>query len=161
METDEGGGAGGPIPRLEGTVRKNVRLTPATLARVQGWADANGVSFSAALEQLALIGLGEAPQLAVLPTVISAMRREVQRQAHRLAALTAAAAVESAVTARLVSNLILERERARDPEGGRERYLAIRQRARLQAVDAVRRREGLEELIGHGADEQASLSQKG
>lgn len=161
MEIDEGGGSGGPIPRREGTVRKNVRLTPTTLERVQTWAEANGVSFSSALEQMALIGLGDAPQLAVLPTVISAIRREVQRQAHRVAALTAAAAVESAVTMRLVSNVILERERERDPDGGRERYLAIRQRARLQAVDAVRRREGLEELIVDGPAQQAAFPQEG
>ena len=98
-----------------------------------------------------------------MPAVIAAMRAEVQRQAHRLAALTAAAAVESAVTMRLVSNLILERERAKvaDPEEGRARYLAIRNRARLQAVDAVRKREGLEELIGRGPDQQVHVPQEG
>jgi hypothetical protein len=41
----------------------------------------------------------------------------------------------------------LERERGRDPEGGRDRYEAIRNRARVQAVQAVRKREGLEELL--------------
>lgn len=163
MESEEGGDAAGALSRREGTIRKNVRLTPEALARVQRWAEENRVSFSAALESLALIGLGEAPQVAVMPAVIAAMRAEVQRQAHRLAALTAAAAVESAVTMRLVSNLILERERAKgaDPEEGRARYLAIRNRARLQAVDAVRKREGLEELIGRGADQQVQVPQEG
>ncbi len=150
------------MQRREGTVRKQIRLTPEALERVQKWADENGVTFSSALETLTLIGLGDAPQLAMMPVVISAIRDEVQRQAHRLAALSAAAAVESAVTMRLVSNVILERERERDPQGGRERYQAIRNRARLQAVDAVRKREGLEELIGgnRGADQQDQVPQE-
>ena len=135
------------MQRRPGTERKQVRLTPEFRERVQAWADEQGVSFSSALETLARLGLGDAPQLAVMPMVISAMRDEVQRQANRLAALSVTAAVESAVTTRLVSNLILERERGRDPEAGRERYEAIRNRARLQAVQAVRKREGLEELL--------------
>ncbi len=150
-ETQEGGDVGEAdwrgLDRRRGTERKTVRLTPEFRERVQAWADQQGVSFSSALETLALLGMGDAPQLAVMPMVIFAMREEVQRQANRLASLSVTAAVESAVTTRLVSNLILERERSRDPERGRERYEAIRNRARLQAVQAVRKRDGLEELL--------------
>lgn len=115
---------------------------------VQAWADEHGVTFSSALETLALLGLKEDPHLAMLPVVISAMRDEVQRQSHRISALLAAAAVESGVAARLAGAVVSDRF-------GREKYEAARTRARLQAVDSVRRREGLEELIGGGVREGA------
>lgn len=129
------------MERRRGTERKQVRLTPGTRERVEAWAEENRVSFSSAIETLALLGLKEDPHVAMLPVVISAMRDEVQRQSHRISALLAAAAVESGVAARMAGAVVSERY-------GREKYEQARTRARLQAVDSVRRREGLEELIG-------------
>ncbi|GAC1646604.1 MAG: hypothetical protein NVS4B2_35840 [Chloroflexota bacterium] len=97
-----------PISRRQNTAPKRVWLTHGTREAVQMWADAQGVSFSSALDTLARIGLGQAPSLAVAPMVVSAVRTEVQRQTHRLAALIAAAALESGVTARLAGATLRE-----------------------------------------------------
>lgn len=129
-------------PRRQHTRAKHVRLTDETLEAVQAYADAQGVSFSSALETLARIGLGQAPSLAVAPMVVSAVRTEVQRQTHRLAALIAAAALESGVTARLAGATL----RTLRPN----EYEEIKRAARLDAVQALRRREGLAEVINDG-----------
>ncbi len=60
------------LDRRRGMERKTVRLTPEFRERVQAWADEQGVGFSSALETLALLGIGDAPRLAVMPAVISA-----------------------------------------------------------------------------------------
>ncbi len=136
------------IPRRQNTAPKRVWLTHETRESVQTWADAQGVSFSSALDTLARIGLGEAPSQAVAPMVVSAVRTEVQRQTHRLASLLAAAALEAGIAARLTGATL---RTLRPTE-----YEAIKRAARLDAVGALRRREGLEEVIGDG-DRQGEL----
>jgi hypothetical protein len=83
------------------TARKCVWLTDETRAAVQAWADRTETSFSAALETLARVGLGEAPERAVAPALVSTVRREIQQQMHRLASLYAATAIEAGVASRL------------------------------------------------------------
>lgn len=134
-----------PIARRQHTAPKRVWMTHETRGAVQAWADENGVSFSSALETLARIGLGEAPSRAVAPMVVSAVRTEVQRQTHRLAALLAATAVEVGMAARLAGATLRQ---LRPDE-----YEAIKRAARLDAVDALRRREALGEVVDGGAGE--------
>ncbi len=128
------------MERRAGTGRKQVRLTVQGEEAIREYAESQGISFSSAIESLALMGLGK-PELAMFPLFLSGVRGEIQRQAHRISALMAAAAVESGVAARMAGALVSDRY-------GRERYEEARTRARLQAVESVRRREGLEELIG-------------
>jgi hypothetical protein len=137
-----------PIARRQHTAPKRVWLTHETRAAVQEWADVQGVSFSSALDTLARIGLGQAPGQAVAPMVVSAVRTEMQRQTHRLAALLAATALESGVTARLAGATL----RTLRPD----QYEAIKRAARLDAVQALRRREGLAEVID-GGDREGEL----
>lgn len=70
------------------TAPKRIWLTDDTRAAVQQWADANGTSFSAALEALTRLGLGQAPTEALAPIVVSVIRSEVQQQFHRVASRT-------------------------------------------------------------------------
>src|SRR6266540_4215129 len=66
--------------RLDGA--KTVWLTDEGRAQVQAWAEAQGVSFSAAIETLARVGLGQAPAEAFAPALVSTVRREIQQQFH-------------------------------------------------------------------------------
>lgn len=120
------------------TGRKQIWLTDETRGAVQEWADAQGISFSAALESLARLGLGQQPELALAPALVSLVRRELQQQAHRLASLYASTAIEAGVTARLVG-ATLRTLREAD-------YEQIKRAARIDAVAALRRRSALLEL---------------
>ena len=130
------------------TAPKKVWLTNATREQVQAWADAQGTSFSAALETLARIGLGQAPQDAVAPALVSVVRREVQQQLHRLASLYAATAIDAGVASRLAGAAVL----ALRPQ----QYEAIKRAARIDTVHTLRRRNALDELAepadGQGTD---------
>ena len=77
------------------TARKSVWLTEEACGAVQAWAEKHGTSFSAALETLARVGLGQGPQQAIAPALVSLLRREVQQQFHRVASLYAATAIEA------------------------------------------------------------------
>jgi len=120
------------------TARKCVWLTEGARAAVQAWAQEHGTSFSAALETLARVGLGQPPQGAIAPALVSVLRREVQQQFHRVAALYAATAIEAGVASRL-SGAALRTLRP-------EEYEKIKQTARLDAVPTLRRRNALREL---------------
>jgi hypothetical protein len=126
------------------TARKTVWLSDDGRARVQAWADAQGISFSAAIETLARLGLGQAPQEAVAPALVSVVRREVQQQFHRVAALYAATAIEAGVASRL-SGAALRTLRPGE-------YEKIKQAARLDAVQTLRRRNALRELAAPAAE---------
>jgi hypothetical protein len=118
--------------RRTGAVQKSVWLSPETIAAVGAWAEAQGATFSAALESLARVGLGQAVAEAVAPVIASAVRREVRAQVDRLASLLAAVAIDAGIGMRL-GNATLR-------ELAPERVRAIAQAARLASVDALKRR---------------------
>jgi hypothetical protein len=126
------------VPRRQHTTRKHIRLTHEGQAAVQAWADQRGISFSAAVETLARVGLGQSIDEAIAPALVSVVRHEVQRQMHRLASLMAANAIEAGVNARL-SGAILRGLRPKD-------YEAIKRAARLDTVHSLRRRNALKEI---------------
>lgn len=129
-------------PRRANTAPKRIWLTDATRQAVQTWADQNGVSFSAALETLARLGLGQAPTEALAPLVVSSLRAELQQQMHRLASLLAAAALDAGMASRLAGATLKQLRPAE--------YDAIKQAARLDAVQALRRRDFLREAAQDG-----------
>jgi hypothetical protein len=88
-------------PRRVGTKQKAVWLTEESQAAVQQWADENQTTFSAAIETLARLGLGEAPATAMMPILLATVRSSVATQFERLAKLLSAAAIDSGVAARL------------------------------------------------------------
>src|SRR6476646_9013785 len=87
--------------RRRSTIRICIRLTDDGRDAVRTWAEARGISFSAALESLARLGLGQSTDEALAPALVSVVRVEVQRQMHRLASLLAANAIEAGISARL------------------------------------------------------------
>src|SRR5262245_36624614 len=115
-----------PRPGNVRTAPKRVWLTEATRASVQAWADEHRISFSAALETLARVGLGQPPQEAVAPALVSLLRREVQQQFHRVAGLYAATAIEAGVASRLSGAALRRRNALRElgapPEDGQTEH---------------------------------------
>ena len=124
--------------RRQGTIGLCVRVTQDGREEVRAWAEAHGVSFSAALESLARLGLGQSVEEALAPALVSVVRVEVQRQLHRLAALIAANAIEAGMAARM-SGASLRALRPLD-------YEAIKRAARIDTVHSLRRRNALQEI---------------
>lgn len=89
------------MKRRQGTVEKKIRLTPDALTAIEQWADQNNASFSAAIETLARLGLGEPAATALTPALASSIRRGLLNAHDRLAGLIAHAGIESGTAARL------------------------------------------------------------
>jgi hypothetical protein len=83
------------------TAPKYIWLTDDARDAIQHWSKSQGISFSAGIETLARIGLGQPLDTAMAPALVSVVRVEVQRQMHRLASLPASNAIEAGVAARL------------------------------------------------------------
>lgn len=77
------------------TRRTHVSITHLAYDEIQAWADEQGVSFSAAMESLALMGLGQ-ETADLLPLLISGlMERLLARQFNRFAKLLSLAALSA------------------------------------------------------------------
>lgn len=149
-------------PRRHDTSRKSVWLTNEARAVIQHWADENHTSFSAAIETLARLGLGEPAADAMVPMLVSVVRGAVLSQMQRFARLSATAAIQSGVAVNLsraaLRLAVQNRARARPAdfedsiflteEGDRaeEAYKRICTAARIDAV--ARLRDPLEQLLG-------------
>lgn len=78
-----------------GTSRKSVWLTDEARNAIQAWADLNQTSFSAAIETLARLGLGERVDKAIAPMLTSVIRRTLRSQMEHLSQLMARTAINS------------------------------------------------------------------
>jgi len=128
------------VRRRVNTTRKSIRLTDDGRARVQAWADEQGVSFSAAIESMALIGLGEDISIAFAPLMVSAVRFEIQRQMNRLATIAARGAIESGAAA-ILANEALAAMRPRSSEEKKQEL------ERARGIGYRRLRRPLEEIV--------------
>jgi DNA-binding MarR family transcriptional regulator len=128
------------VRRRVNTTRKSIRLTDDGRAKIQAWADEQGVSFSAAIESLALLGLGEDAAVAFAPLMVSAVRFEVQRQMNRLATIAARGAIESGAAA-ILANEALAAMRPRSSEQKKEEL------ERARGIGYKRLRRPLEEIV--------------
>lgn len=139
-----------PKRRAEATLRKQVRLTDETIERIHAWRTTQGgnSSFSAAIEALARIGLGDDPSTAFMSVMVSVMRRQFEALANRLARLASHSAIESGIASRLAGFLVL---RTRTAEGriGPQEYERLRQLARRDTAWLLRRslREAMPEIF--------------
>jgi hypothetical protein len=86
--------------------------------------------------------LGQAPTEAFAPLVVSVLRSELQQQIHRLARLLAATALDAGMASRLAGATLKQLRPAE--------YDAIKQAARLDAVQTLRRRDALQEAAADG-----------
>lgn len=147
------------ITRRRGTERKQIRLTADSRQKVEAWAEANNVSFSAAIESLALIGLQDDLATSLTPLILSIVSRTVNQGMNRFAKLCAFAAIEAGTASQLSSALLLQaiREQAAanpagfeaqmrvardgDPVAGRVRQMHSRlaDKARLDTVQRLRK----------------------
>ena len=120
------------------TRAKHVCLTDDARAAVQAWADREGVSFSAAIETLARLGLQQDPRDAWGPALAAKVVGAVRADLGRYRALLAATALDAGITLRMASAAT----RTLRPK----EYPDIKRLARLEAVAALRRRDALAEL---------------
>jgi hypothetical protein len=117
---------------------KHVYLSEEARAGVQAWADREGVSFSAALDTLARLALGEDPRDAWSPVLTAKLLGAVRAELGHHRALLAATALDAGVAARMAA-AAAKTLRPKD-------YPRMKRLARLEAVAALRRRDALAEL---------------
>jgi hypothetical protein len=117
---------------------KHVYLSDQARAGVQAWADREGVSFSAALDTLARLALGEDPRDAWSPVLTAKLLGAVRADLGRHRALLAATALDAGIAVRMASAAA----KALRPKD----YPRMKRLARLEAVEALRRRDALAEL---------------
>jgi hypothetical protein len=96
------------MQRRRGTIEKKIRLTPETYEAVEQWATENGVSYSAAVDTLCRLGLGQSPAEAVAPVVVSSIRREIASTYDRIIRLTLFNIIESGIASRMASVAVRE-----------------------------------------------------
>jgi hypothetical protein len=141
-------------PRRAGTRVKNICINDDARAAIQAWADQNGTTFSAAIETLALLGLGQSPATAMLAMVVSVVRRAVHGQMDRYGKLAAIAAIQSGMAANVsrasLRLAVQNRARARpqdfadtifvsnDDDPAEEAYRRICRNARLDVAQRLR-----------------------
>ena len=89
------------MKRRRGTIEKKIRLTSEGLGAIGQWAHQNNVSFSAAIETLARLGLGEPAATALTPALANVIQRELGDVKNQLATLVLYTGKESGVAARL------------------------------------------------------------
>lgn len=131
-----------PHPRRIATLRKHVHLSHEAAGRIDAWARLQGLSFSAALETLARLGLQQAPPDAYAAPLEAAVRGTVRDELGRVTALLASASLDA--HAAYLVGLALAKQAL--PAA---RYDTLKQASRLLSRDAVRRRasrQGLEQL---------------
>ena len=125
-------------PNHTRTEPKRVYLTPEARALIQQWADREGVNFSAGIETLARLGLQQDPRDAWGPALAAKVVGAIRADLGRYRALLAATALDAGTTLRVASAAT---KTLRPKE-----YPDIKPLARLQAVEALRRRDALAEL---------------
>ena len=93
--------------RYGATRRTHISLTHLAYDQIQAWAEAQGLTFSAALESLALIGLGQETAEALPHLVNSMLERLLARQFNRFAKLLALTALSAEEANLKLDNLLL------------------------------------------------------
>src|ERR687894_654622 len=120
-------------PNHTATRAKHVCLTDDARAAVQAWADQEGISFSAAIETLARVGLQQDPRDAWGPALAAKVVGAVRADLGRYRALLAATALDAGITLRMAA-ATTKTLRPRE-------YPDIKRLARLEAGEAPRPRD--------------------
>lgn len=116
--------------RRPGTQPVKIRLTEAGRDLIHVYAEKHQMSFSAAVEALALIGLGQPISDIAVPLVVSAVRLEMRRAHDVFIALLHASALEAGIANRL-AGAALKTLRPGD-------YDSIKKAARVDALARLR-----------------------
>lgn len=97
--------------RSGATRKKTITLTDAGRDQIQAFAHQHQITFSAAIEALALIGMEADLSTLLIPLLQSSVDRGMQRQFNRIAKLGLLAAAEAAMAHELTTMLVLQQIR--------------------------------------------------
>jgi hypothetical protein len=131
------------------TAPKRVRLTPQAVRLIDSWRGLQGLTFSAALEALARLGLRQASPDAYCAPLEATPRGTVRGELARVMALLAASALDAHATYLVALHLA---KRQLSPR----QYTLLKQNCRLRPRDTLRRltrKRALAELAAVPADE--------
>ncbi|KAA3664778.1 MAG: hypothetical protein DWQ04_03985 [Chloroflexi bacterium] len=90
------------------THKKTITLTDAGREQIQTFSDAHKMTFSAAIETLALIGMEADLTALLIPLINNSVEKGLQRNFNRMAKLTILAAAEAAMAHDLTTMLLLQ-----------------------------------------------------
>lgn len=106
--------------RRQNTIDRHIWLTKETNEALIRWAEEQGCSFSAAVESLARLGLGQEPATAFAPLLVSVIRGAILSQQAALIKVISHGAMEAAIASRLAQIIALmsiqERARSMSPD---------------------------------------------
>lgn len=127
--------------RLESTYRRTIRLTGPGQAKIQAWAEANDLSFSDAIETLALLGLGDERSGYIIPALRSLVLQGIGLAFNRIAGLLSAIAIEAAIARTMSEGVMLQliREVAASHPDDFEAVMSVRRDGRWPAHTRIRR----------------------
>ncbi|MCA9947402.1 MAG: hypothetical protein KC449_28180, partial [Anaerolineales bacterium] len=97
--------------RSGSTRKKTITLTDAGREQIQAFAKKHQMTFSAAIETLALIGMEADLTTLLVPLIHNSVERGMQRQFNRIAKLGLLAAAEAAMAHDLTTMLLLQQIR--------------------------------------------------
>lgn len=123
--------------RYGNTGKKMITLTHEGREQIQTYADAHGMSFSATIESLALIGMEADLTKLLIPLLREVVAKALHRNFNRMAKLGLLAAAESAMAHDLAAMLLLQfvrLEAYRQADGFEDRMIISRDPA--DTVDA-------------------------
>lgn len=95
-------------PRVGETHNKTITLTDAGREQIQTYASTHNMSFSAAIETLALLGMEADLTVLLVPLLKETVEKALQRNFNRLAKLSLLGAAEAAMTHDLATMLLLQ-----------------------------------------------------
>lgn len=135
-------------PRVGETHKKTITLTDPGREQIQAFADNHNMTFSAAIETLALVGMEADLTVLLVPLLQETVDKALQRNFNRLAKLSLLAAAEAAMAHDLATMMTLQmvrQEAMAKPEGFEQRMLvsydpANTLHARIRAIYSDMRR---------------------
>lgn len=94
--------------RPDKTYSKHIMLTEFGRIKIDAWAQANGLNFSAAIETLALMGLDDERSSYAIPALRATTLQGIRLSFNRIARLLSDIAIESATTRTLSEGIMLQ-----------------------------------------------------
>ena len=126
--------------RPETTHSKHVRLTEFGREKIEAWAQANKINFSAAIETLALMGLDDTRADYAIPALRATTLQGIRLSFNRLARLLSDIAIEAAVSRTMSEGIMLQlvRELAATHPDDFEAVMRVRRDGRSQSDARIR-----------------------
>jgi hypothetical protein len=118
------------MKRRINTIEKKIRLTNGAHEAITAYATSHDLSFSAAIETLARIGMDQPLSEAVAPAVVSTVRSEIARHYDRIIRLMLHGIIETGVNQRLTGAILYTRYKEL---GQLDVYEKIKTQARIEA----------------------------